>query len=94
MLTIRVNDAQLERQLIEQARVKGKTAEQFAESLLVQAINQLSSHPFSFPRLDPSQHSRTLQFDVDPQTDDAPVFGEISDAVEFAKHLRRDAWKR
>lgn len=94
MLTIQVNDARLEQQLIEQAQAKGKTAEQLATSILAEALNQLAPLPFSFPRLDPTQHSRPLQFDVDSETDNAPVFEHVTDTVEFANELRQNAWKR
>lgn len=94
MLTIQVNDAQLEAQLIRQAKAAGKPAQQLAEELLAEALDQLGSTAFSFRTLDPTQHSHTLQFDVDPSTDDAPVFKHVSNAATFADALRQNAWKR
>jgi hypothetical protein len=92
MLTIRVTNRQLEQQLIRQAQAVGKTTQQLAESLLEDALNQLT--PLSFSRLDPAKHSRSLEFDVDSQTDNAPVFQDVKDSTEFAEKLRQNAWKR
>jgi hypothetical protein len=43
------------------------------------------------PKLDPFQHSQapTIAF----QSDDQRVFEEIEDSAEFAKTLRRQAWR-
>lgn len=94
MLTIQLNDVRLEQQLVQRAEATGKTTQQFVESLLAEALRQLTPAPLSFPRLDPNQHSHTLQFDIDPQTDDAPAFQQIGDTTLFANELRRNAWVR
>lgn len=93
MLTIQVNDAHLEAQLAQRAQATGKPAQQVAEELLAEALGQLTPS-FSYLELDARQHSRPLQFDVDPSTDDAPAFQHTGDATEFADALRQNAWKR
>ena len=94
MLIIQVNDTQLEARLVQRAQMTGKPAHQIAEELLTEALDQLAPVQLSVPKLDPKQHSRLLQFDVEPSTDDAPTFGHISDTAQFASALRRNAWKR
>ena len=92
MLTTQLTNRQLEQQLIRRAEAVGKTTQQLAESLLEEALNQPT--PLSFSRLDPAKYSRSLEFDVDSQTDDEPVFQHIKDSTEFAEKLRQNAWKR
>ena len=94
MLTIQVNDARLEAQLTQRAQATGKPAQQVAEELLAEALDQLMPVTPSFRALDPSLHSRPLQFDIDPLTDNAPAFQHIHDSTEFANNLRQSAWKR
>lgn len=90
MLTIQVNDSRLEAQLAQRAAVTGQSAEQIAQELLMEA---LGTH-LIFTKLDPTQHSQLLRFDIDPVTDDAPAFQHVSDTTGYADELRRNAWKR
>lgn len=98
MLTLEINDARLEQKIIEKARSIGKSAQEMLKDLVVEkmqegeAINEL---PFEIPKLDYRKHLKIIDYGIDDENiDDAPIFQDIGDTVEFAKKLRYEAWKR
>lgn len=94
MLTIQVDDARLEQQIEQRAQATGQGVEQLIRELLTKTFDNPVMATLWYTRLDPANYRNTLQFDVDPLTDDAPVFQHVGNSTEFANQLRRDAWKR
>jgi hypothetical protein len=94
MLMVQVDDERLEARLVQWAKATGKPPPQLVEELLSEALNQPVPAGLSFPRLDPALHSHTLRFDVDPLTDDAPAFQQVTDTALFVNELREKTWKR
>ena len=99
MLTFEINDAQLEQRILEKAKTIGKTAQEFLKDLLSKEVQEevvLDELPFEVPKLDYRLHSRIIDEPIDNENDidDAPIFQNGIDTIEFAKQLRKQAWRR
>lgn len=98
MLTFEINDAQLEHRILEKARAIGKSTQELLKDLLTKAIQEdiaLDRLPFEVPKLDYRQYIKIIDEPLgDDVIDDAPIFQNGIDTVEFANQLRKTAWKR
>ena len=98
MLTFEINDAQLEHRILEKARTIGKSTQELLKELLTKAIQEdiaLDKLPFEVPKLDYRQYIKIIDEPLgDEVIDDAPIFQNGIETVEFAKQLREQAWKR
>ena len=103
MLTFEIDDAQLERRILEKAQAIGKSAQELLKDILTKAIQEevtLETLPFEVPKLDYRKHSSIYNPELSEEesllADDASVmpFAHVSDTVEFANQLRKIAWRR
>ena len=98
MLTFEINNAQLEHRILEKARAIGKSTQELLKELLTKAIQEdiaLDKLPFEVHKLDYRQYIKIIDEPLgDEVIDDAPIFQDGIETVEFAKQLREQAWKR
>lgn len=103
MLILEINDASLEQKIVEKARKIGKSVQEMLKDIVVEKIQEevsLETLPFEVPKLDYRNHSSIYNPELTEEesllADDASVtpFAHVSDTVEFAKQLRKQAWKR
>lgn len=98
MLTVEINDAQLEHRILEKAHAIGKSVQELLKDILTKAIQEeaaLEKLPFDVPKLDYRQYIKIIDEPLgDDVIDDAAIFQNGIDTVEFAKQLRTQAWKR
>jgi hypothetical protein len=100
MLTIQIDDAQLERLIIEKAKSIGQTAQEFLKDLAVRETKTIDKLPFEIPRLDVRTHSRlyTPELTEEEQafTDDPSIkpFSHVTDTIAFSRQLRTKSWRK
>ena len=98
MLTLEINDSRLEQKILEKARTVGKSVQDMLKDFVVEKIQEdekQDEFPFEFTKLDYRKHLKIIDYGIDDENiDDAPIFQDIGDTVEFAKKLRHEAWKR
>lgn len=98
MLILEINDASLEQKIVEKARKVGKSVQEMLKDIVVEKIQEevsLETLPFKVPKLDYRQYIKIIDEPLgDEAIDDAPIFKNDIDTVEFAKQLRKQAWKR
>lgn len=103
MLILEINDARLEQKIVEKARKIGKSVQEMLKDIVVEKIQEevsLETLPFEVPKLDYRNHSSIYNPELTEEesllADDASVtpFAHVSDTVEFAKQLRKTAWRR
>ena len=96
MLTLEINDANLEEKIIEKARSFGKTAQQFLKDLVVDEVAETEELGFEIPHLDYRKHIKIIDYVIENEEsiDDTPLFQNGMDSIVFAKKLRKEAWQR
>jgi hypothetical protein len=96
MLTIQIDDAQLEQRIVETAKAIGQTAQEFLKDLAMRETKTITKLPFEIPRLDYRNHITIIDYELEDEEsiDDAPLFQNVGDTIEFAKKLREEAWQR
>ena len=103
MLTLEIDDARLEQMIVEKARTIGKSVQDLVKEIISEKIEKDENRetlPFDVPKLDYRKYAHIY----DPQlteeelllADDPSVkpFSHVTDTVEFARQLRKDAWQR
>jgi hypothetical protein len=99
MLTLEINDARLEQKILEKARAIGKSVQELVRDIVaekMQADETPETLPFDIPKLDYRQYVRIYEPDIETTDDDSTVqpFSHVTDTVEYARQLRKDAWNR
>lgn len=92
MLTVQINDAQLEQRLLDEARTTGKTTQEVVEELLTALLPTLN-----YPHLDPHKHGYVLDnpsASGGEQMGDVALFSQVDDAADFVSEQRKIAWRR
>jgi hypothetical protein len=95
MLTIQIEDAQLERLIIEKAKSIGQTAQEFLKDLAVKETKTIDKLPFEIPRLDYRNHITIIDYELTEEeellaTDDSvPLFAHITDSAKYVHDMRR-----
>ena len=98
MLTLEIDDARLEQMILEKARtVVGKSVQDLVKEIISEKIEKDENRetlPFDVPKLDYRKYVRIIDEPVDDTIDDTPVVQNGIETIEFAKQLRKDAWRR
>lgn len=92
MLTIQIDDAQLEHRIQEQADATGKTAQAVIEELLITALPTLE-----YPHLNSIEHGYVIAALSTVSTDHTPdttLFSQVADAAAYVSNLRKTTWRR
>ncbi len=95
MLTIQIEDAQLEQLIIEKARSIGQTAQEFLRDLAVRETKKKDKLPFEIPRLDYRDHITIIDYDIDDEEElltkdtSMPLFSHITDSAKYVHDMRR-----
>jgi hypothetical protein len=96
MLTITINDSQLEEKLANVANKKHLSVEETAKEILHDSLvdDKLLS-PFKYTIRDPDLYGVPINFGIpDDEIIDAKPFSDVEDAGEYIRKLRAEAWKR
>ncbi len=94
MLTIQIDDAQLEQRIIEKAKSIGQTAQEFLRDLAVRETTKKDKLPFDVPRLDPALYAQVIDFGIDDENlnrETVTLFAQVGDAGQYIHNLRRQA---
>ncbi len=100
MLTIQIDDAQLEQRIVEAAKAIGQTAQEFLRDLAFRETKTTNKLPFEVPRLDIRAHSRIYAPELTDEestlADDPSVkpFSHVTDTVTFSRQLRAKSWRK
>ena len=99
MLTLEINDAQLEQKILEKARSIGKSVEELMKDFVVEKIQEEEKEeqlPFDVPKLDYRKYISIIDYgnEDEDEIDDKPIFQNGIETLEFAKQLRQNAWQR
>lgn len=97
MLTIHIEDAQLEARILEKARTFGKSAQQFLNDIVLKELNEETTEkfPFEIPRLDYREHGYiyTPEFTEEelslPDDPSIKPFSHITDSAKYVHDMRR-----
>ncbi|MBB3842410.1 putative nucleotidyltransferase [Runella defluvii] len=101
MLTIEIEDAQLEQRIAKKAKAIGKSVQEFIKELVAENVTESDELGFEIPRLDVRQHARIYKPELTEEEEielaknpDVRPFSHVTDTVEFARQLRQNTWKR
>ena len=95
MLTLEINDANLEEKIIEKARSFGKTAQQFLKDLVIDEISETEELDFEIPHLDYRKHIKIIDYVLTEEelaianNPDVKPFSHIKDSAKYVHDLRR-----
>jgi hypothetical protein len=92
MLTIQIDDAQLEQRIVEAAKAIGQTAQEFLRDLAMRETKTITKLPFEIPRLDPALYAQTIDFGIDDENlnkETITLFAQVHDAGEYIHNLRK-----
>lgn len=96
MLTIQIEDAQLEQRVAKKAKAIGKSVQEFIKELVAENVGETDELGFEIPRLDVRQHVRIIQNELTEeeerelaQNPDVKPFAHIIDAAKHVHDLRR-----
>jgi hypothetical protein len=100
MLTIQIDDAQLEQRIVEAAKAIGQTAQEFLRDLAMRETKTITKLPFEIPRLNVRAHSHIYAPELTEEellfTDDPSVkpFSHVTDTITFSRQLRTKSWRK
>jgi negative regulator of replication initiation len=96
MITLEINDAQLEQKIIEKAKAIGKTAQDFLRNIVEEKVEESTEKlPFEVPKLDYRKFSKIYEPEyVDENIEQVKLFSQVKNTKEFAKKLRNNSWER
>lgn len=91
---ITLQDPALEQALLRLTGQHQQNLQDFIITALRHYIQEIE-HPLKIPKLDPFQHSQapTVPFQAVSPNEPGRVFQEVENSAEFAKKLRRRAWR-
>lgn len=98
MLTIEINDAQLEQKIIKKAQKIGKSVQDLFKDWIIEETQTETKLPFEIPKLDYKKHIRTYnpsftEEDLENINDSTmEPFTHVKDTLTFSKELRKKAW--
>ena len=95
MLTLEIDDANLEQKIIEKARSFGKTAQQFLKDLVIDKISETEELGFEIPHLDYRKHIKIIDYVLTEEEElaiasnpDVKPFSHIKDSAKYVHDLR------
>ncbi len=92
MITVHIDDAQLEQRINEEVNATGKSVQLVIEELLSAALPTLK-----YPHLNPTEHGHIIADSLDlpsEQSADTTLFSQVSDAADYVANLRNTSWRR
>lgn len=96
MLTVEINDTQLEQLIEKKAFENGMTTQAFVQNVLSLNVHEqdIASQtlPFVIPSLDYKEHISTINYGITDESiskEIVPLFSSINDAAEYGHNLRR-----
>lgn len=96
MLTVEINDTQLEQLIEKKAFETGMTTQAFIQNVLSLNVHEqdIASQtlPFVIPLLDYREHISTINYGITDESiskDTTPLFSSVNDAAEYVHNLRK-----
>jgi len=95
MLTLEINDARLEKKILEKARTIGKSVQELLNDFVVEKIQEDEKQdklPFEFTKLDYRKHIKIIDYGIDDEElskEKTPLFSDIGDTAEYVHNLRQ-----
>jgi hypothetical protein len=96
MLTIQIEDHQLERRLIQKARASGKSVQELARELIAGQLAEPDALDFEIPRMDVRQHTRVIDTPLTEEEEallaenkEIKLFSQVKDSARYVHQLRR-----
>lgn len=92
MITVYIDDTQLEQRINEEANATGKSAQLVIEELLSAVLPTRLEHP----HLNPNEHGYIIadSFVANEHATDSPLFSQVSDAADYVSNVRKASWRR
>lgn len=104
MLTLEIKDARLEEKIRAKAKVIGKSVQELINEIIAEKIEEDNTISETLPFDVPKSNVRDYATVYEPlfseeeleEADDSAVqpFSHVTDTVEYARKLRKDAWQR
>ena len=91
MLTVEINDTQLEQLIEKKAFEKGMTTQAFVQNVLSLNVHE-QMLPFEIPSLDYKEHISTINYGITDESiskETVHLFSSVNDAAEYGHNLRR-----
>ncbi|PRY35876.1 hypothetical protein CLV58_1133 [Spirosoma oryzae] len=92
MITVHIDDAQLEQRINEEVNATGKSVQLVIEELLSAALPTLE-----YPHLNPTEHGHIIADSLDTsneQSENTTLFSQVSNAADYVSNLRKTSWRR
>ncbi|MEI7584002.1 hypothetical protein [Runella sp.] len=96
MLTIQIEDTQLEQRVAKKAKAIGKSVQEFIKELVAENVAEADELGFEIPRLDVRQHAKIIHHELTEeeekelvQNPDIKPFAHITDAAKYVHNMRR-----
>lgn len=96
MLTININDVQLEKRIAEKARSIGKSTQEIVKELLTSALPETSQGLY-YQKLNPKDHGYFIDTNVEEEifgNSDKTLFLHVEDSAKYTENLRKNAWRK
>lgn len=96
MLTVEINDTQLEQLIEKKALENGMTTQAFVQNVLSLKVHEQDSIsqtlPFVIPSLNYKEHISTINYGITDESiskETVPLFSSVNDAAEYGHNLRK-----
>eukprot|EP00388_Colpodella_angusta_P040483 GDKK01050343.1.p1 GENE.GDKK01050343.1~~GDKK01050343.1.p1 ORF type:complete len:100 (-),score=18.00 GDKK01050343.1:86-385(-) len=96
MLTVEINDTQLEQLIEKKALENGMTTQAFVQNVLSLKVHEQDSIsqtlPFVIPSLNYKEHISTINYGINDENiskETVSLFSSVNDAAEYGHNLRK-----
>ena len=96
MLTIKINNSNLEKRITEEARLVGKSTQEVIEDLLRNALPEKRDE-LIYQKLTPKAFGYILNANIDvelPLDETVSLFADVDNSAEYVKKLRKTSWRK
>ena len=93
MLTININDVDLEKRIAERARSIGKSRQEIVEELLTKALPEKSGE-LNYIKLDPKDYGYYITGKSISVNDNIELFSHVENSEKYVENLRKNAWRK
>ncbi len=88
MITLKINNAELERQLLEFIKIQKEDLETVATQAIQNFINAWQEKPLNHQKKDVNKHVHVIQKNCDETLDEIKPYRHVKDSASYIKELR------
>ncbi len=93
MITLKIKNAELERQLLEFIKIQKRDLETVAIEAIQNFINVWQEKPLNYPKKDVNKHVHLIQKNCDEPLNEIKPYRHVKDSASYIKKLRSQSYE-